>query len=102
MFDRLNSQQQPYVQSGYGAMSRLNTLLGLGGPSGGAGGMPAPRGAGPGRGPSSAYAPTPEGGIEQRIPSPAGVMPQGVRLKQILAVRAQNGDTEAARMLGQV
>lgn len=26
-------------------------------------------------------------------------MPQNLRLKQLLALRAQNGDTEAARML---
>jgi hypothetical protein len=99
MFDRLNQQQQPYIQSGYGAMSRLNTLLGLGGGGGGSGGgAPA----------SAAYRPTPSGGIDQRIPSPvsqgpsAQGMPQNMRLKQILALRAQNGDTEAARMLGQV
>jgi hypothetical protein len=95
MFDRLNQQQQPFVQSGYGAMSRLNTLLGLGG--GGGGGRP-----------TSGFAPTPQGGMDQRIPSPvttgptAQGMPQGIRLKQILALRAQNGDTEAARILGQV
>jgi hypothetical protein len=29
MFNTLNRQQQPYIQSGYGAMGRLNTLLGL-------------------------------------------------------------------------
>jgi hypothetical protein len=100
MFDTLNKQQQPYIQSGYGAMSRLNTLLGLGGGSG------APGGGAPAPGP--AYRPTPSGGIDQRIPSPvpqgpsAQGLPQNMRLKQILALRAQNGDTEAARMLGQV
>jgi hypothetical protein len=29
MCNTLNAQQQPYIQSGYGAMSKLNTLLGL-------------------------------------------------------------------------
>lgn len=99
MFDRLNQQQQPYIQSGYGATSRLNTLLGLGGSGGSGGGAPAP---GP------AYRPTPQGGIDQRIPSPvaqgpsAQGMPQSMRLRQLLALRAANGDTEAGRMLGQV
>jgi hypothetical protein len=29
MFNTVNQQQQPYIQSGYGALSRLNTLMGL-------------------------------------------------------------------------
>lgn len=28
-FERLNAQQQPYIQSGYGALGKLNTLMGL-------------------------------------------------------------------------
>ena len=107
MFDTLNRQQQPYIQSGYGAMSRINTLLGLGN------GAISPTNIGrPQKSPISdvsGYAPTPTGGINQRIPSPvdqgptAQVMPnQSIRLRQLLALRAQNGDTEAQRMLGSV
>jgi hypothetical protein len=103
MFDTLNRQQQPYIQSGYGAMSRLNTLLGIGGSPGGGGtvGTPAP---GP------AYRPTAGGGVQQVAqegPQPDAMntaMPggQNMRLRQILALRAQNGDTESARILRQV
>jgi hypothetical protein len=110
MFNTLNAQQQPFIQSGYGAMSRLNTLLGLGNGGNGAGGAPSamPR-------PNAGYAPTPNGGMHQIVASPspdaAGMQPQGMpqgmpsmpqnmRLKQILALRAQNGDTEAQRILG--
>lgn len=103
MFDTVNAQQQPYIQSGYGAMSRLNTLLGLGGAAGaggggGGGGAPAP---GPG------YRPTPGGGVQpilQAGPSPnsTGIAGGNMRLKRLLALRAANGDTESARMLGQV
>ena len=98
-FQTLNQQQQPFIQSGYGAMGKLNTLLGIGGmPSGG--GSDAPMGGG---GYENGYAPRPNGAIDQRIPSPQqGGGDSNIRLKQILALRAQNGDTEAARMLGQV
>jgi hypothetical protein len=101
MFNTLNQQQQPYIQSGYGAMSRLNTLLGIGG-----------GGSAPASAPGAAYAPNGSGGMDQRIPSPVaqgpaaqgaqgmqGDMPQNMRLKQILALRAKNGDSEAARVL---
>jgi hypothetical protein len=99
-FNTLNHQQQPFIQSGYGAMSRLNTLLGLGG-GGGAAPASAP-------GPGPAYRPTTGGGVQQIVQ--AGAQPQSMnpnvqqslRLKQILALRAANGDTEAARMMGQV
>jgi hypothetical protein len=81
-------------------MSRLNTLLGLGG--GGARrrrwyGAPAP---------GSAYRRrrTAASISASRRRSPQGPsaqgMPQNMRLKQILALRAQNGDSEAARVLG--
>lgn len=92
MFDTLNKQQQPYIQSGYGAMSRLNTLLGIGG-GGGSGGAPMP---------SPAYRPTAGGGVQQMAessPEAATVQPGNARLRQLLALRAQNGDTEAGRIL---
>lgn len=99
MFNTLNQQQQPYIQSGYGAMSKLNTLLGIGGvPSG-------YRGSAPSAMPSNtgAYRPTPSGGMEQQVSmSPNfGAPPNApnLPLKHILALRAQNGDTEAQRVL---
>jgi hypothetical protein len=40
-FDRINAQQQPFIQSGYGAQQRLNTLLGINAnPYGRSGGAP--------------------------------------------------------------
>ena len=98
MFNTLNRQQQPFIQSGYGAMSKLNTLLGLGGSGGSAPGGAAPMS------PPSTYRPTPGGGMQQVVgpaSAPQGI-DQGMRLKQLLALRAQNGDTEAARILGQI
>jgi len=113
MFNTLNRQQQPFIQSGYGAMGRLNTLLGLSpNPS-------APRMSTPLTMPdNSGYRITPGGGIDQQFqmgpPQQAhdvfaggpGGDPRGggdnVRLRQLLSLRAQHGDTEAARMLGLV
>jgi hypothetical protein len=101
----VNQQQQPYIQSGYGAMGRLNTLLGLS-PNPNAQRMAPP--ANPG------YRPTPGGGVEpimqmgqQQPPGQGGYfgIPENagnMNLRRILALRAQNGDTEAARMLGNV
>lgn len=99
MFERVNRQQQPFIQSGYGAMGRLNTLLGLGSRSRTAaptGEMPLggnatlmPRG-------NHMYRPTPNGGIQQLV---AQGPQRNPRLNQILALRAANGDSEAARML---
>ncbi len=110
MFQTLNRQQQPFIQSGYGAMGRLNTLLGLSpNPN-------APRMSTPLTMPQEpAYRPTPGGGVEpilQAGPSrqhdvfaggPGGD-PRGgnQQLRQILSLRAQHGDTQAARMLGLV
>lgn len=110
-FERLNAQQQPFIQSGYGASSRLNTLLGINAnpyarsqsPS-----MPPTSSGGPG--PGVNYAPTPQGGIGQRFAyDPQQSSAMGVpanapnfNLSRILAMRAAHGDTEAQRMLGQV
>lgn len=81
-FNLINRQQQPYIQSGYGAMSRLNTLLGL---------SPNPyRQARPG-----GQMP----GNQMRIqPYPRS---SGMRLDQLLAMRAANGDRQAQQMLTQ-
>lgn len=121
MFSTLNRQQQPFIQSGYGAMSRLNTLLGL---------SPRPRSPGMGavapgpwadaaRGamgmPGQGYMPTPGGGVQPIMqvgdqgdrrmyaggpggdPSMGG---GGIPLQRILMLRAMHGDTQAGRILG--
>lgn len=102
-FETLNRQQQPFIQSGYGAMGKLNTLLGIGArPMSGGGGMPAPQGGGGNFG--QTYRPKPNGGMQQIISSGPKMAPQpmrpmgGSRLRQILMLRAMNGDTEAARI----
>jgi hypothetical protein len=101
MFNRLNQQQQPYIQSGYGALGKLNTLMGIGS-------RPMPQGQAPAPGQSGnhAWRPTAGGGIKQGLmaaPQMQG-QPQGnsQRLSRLLALRAANGDTEAARMMGMV
>jgi hypothetical protein len=100
-FNTLNGQQQPFIQSGYGAVSKLNTLLGIGGPP--SGGSPSGTGAPPVT--ANAYQPRPNGGMQQVIPpAPQSFgAPQdasNLPLKQILTMRAQHGDTEAQRLLG--
>jgi hypothetical protein len=111
-FERINAQQQPFIQSGYGATSRLNTLLGINGnPYGrsqGGGTMQPPAMGGPG--PGATYLPTPQGGITQRFgyspqmqkgPNSMGVPANApnFNLSRVLAMRAAHGDTEAQRML---
>lgn len=131
MFNTLNRQQQPFIQGGYGAMGRLNTLLGLNPrPQPAAPVMSTPMtaptmdtsGFGPmetmfarmmakrqGQSSGNAYMPTAGGGVQpiaQNSPNmfaggPAGdpYMNRNVRLNQILALRARNGDTQAADMM---
>lgn len=96
MFNTLNAQQQPYIQSGYGATQKLNTLLGIGGgmPNATSGSAPMASGSG--------YRPTSNGGMQQIVaPSNYGAPPNAtnIPLRHILSLRAQNGDTEAARVL---
>jgi hypothetical protein len=100
MFNTLNQQQQPFIQSGYGAMGRLNTLLGLS-PNPNAQRMPQPMPQGP------AYRPTPGGGVEPIMQAgpqgpPAIGIPErapNARLSQLLALRAAHGDTQAQAIL---
>lgn len=108
MFNTLNRQQQPFIQSGYGAAGRLNTLLGLNPRQ-----MPQSNVVPfPGNG---GYRPTPGGGVQpimqtgggptmqaggpggSRVETPGGG--QNMRLAQILQLRAAHGDTRAASML---
>lgn len=56
MFETVNRQQQPFMQSGYGAMGRLNTLLGL---------NRNPRATPPQQfAPGQSFMPTPGGGVQ--------------------------------------
>lgn len=111
MFNTLNRQQQPFIQSGYGAMGRLNTLLGL---------NPNPRARQPQMSPpmtaGPAYSPLPGGGVQPIMQvggdrrmyagGPGGDPYMGrnaggnVRLNQLLMMRAMNGDRQAQAMLG--
>lgn len=101
-FETLNRQQQPFIQSGYGAMGKLNTLLGIG-----ARPMSGPK-MSPAVNAGQNYRPTPNGGMQQIVAggpastgSPIGPRSAGgSRLSQILMLRARNGDTEAQRMMG--
>lgn len=78
-FNLLNQQQQPFIQSGYGAQQRLNTLLGL----------------------SPRRSQMPTMGIPSQPPRmQAQGAPRNANLSRILMMRAQNGDTEAQRILG--
>lgn len=92
------TDQLPYMGAGYGALSKLNTLLGIN-PNPNAPRLMPP--ANPG------YAPTPGGGVR-----PIMQMPQqqsqwnvpeaglgNLPLNRILMLRAQHGDTQAQQML---
>jgi hypothetical protein len=100
-FGLINQQQQPFIQSGYGAMGRLNTLLGL---------NPNPRASAPGgmqpgmQAPDPGYMPTPGGGVQpiMQVGQPRMQIPErgpNVRLNQLLMMRAANGDRQAQAML---
>lgn len=85
MFNVLNRQQQPYMQSGYGAMGRLNTLLGL---------NPNPRAVPPPQfSPGQQFMPTPGGGVQpimQLGNQPAGPdvqIPRDPRQEQVARMR---------------
>lgn len=112
-FRTINAQNQPFIQSATGqggALSKLNTLLGL---------SPNPNAQRQSMGypqqqmmpPQQQYMPTAGGGVQpimsnaappgdrrMYVPEQQGGYPN-VRLKQILALRAQHGDTQAQMML---
>jgi hypothetical protein len=102
-----NAQQQPFIQSGYGGLSKLNTLLGIN-PNPNAPRMSAPI-AGPQQSPGSAYAPTPGGGVrpvmqaDTQAPVHQWNIPEAgmgnLPLARILSLRAQHGDRQAQAML---
>jgi len=88
-FRTINAQQQPFIQGGYGALSKLNTLLGLSPRqmSGGGGGMPG--------GASSGNF----GQTADQAPPQSQQSQQGARLRQLLMIRAAHGDRQAQQML---
>lgn len=100
------SDQMPFIQSGYGATSKLNTLLGIN-PNPNAPRMSAPLLAPPNPG----YAPTPGGGVHPIMQLGQQDAPQqhswnvpeanmgNLPLNRILMLRAQNGDRQAQAML---
>lgn len=112
MFNTLNRQQQPFIGSGYGAMGRLNTLLGI---------NPNPNYRPSARAGLNGYMPTPGGGVQPIMQGgsdaylnqitgqgprmyaggPAGdpYMNRNMRLNQILSLRAAHGDNQAADMM---
>lgn len=84
------SQQQPFMQSGYGSLGRLNTLMGLGG---------APR-------PDTPQFMQGQNNLQPgMMPNmqPQGMQSQGMSgqlpLRAMLQLRAQHGDTQAGHML---
>lgn len=98
----------PFTQSGYGASSKLNTLLGIN-PNPNAPRMSAPLLMPPA---NPGYAPTPNGGVRpimQMGPQPQAPpthdwnIPEAgmgnLPLRNILMLRAQHGDTQAQAML---
>lgn len=102
----MNAQQQPFIQSGYGAQGKLNTLLGL---------NPNPYAQRPTGMQSlgSAYMPTASGGVRpiMQVGAPAQSGPtqtgmpvnnQMARMKDLLALRAANGDRQAQSMLQRI
>lgn len=102
MFQTLNQQQQPFIQSGYGSMGRLNTLLGIN-PNPGA------RMSAPLQPPmdNPGYRPTPGGGVEPitqmgpQAPGQIGIPERApnARMNQLLALRAAHGDRQAQAIL---
>lgn len=95
-YQQLRSDQMPYTQAGYGALGRLNTLLGIGG------GRAANQGS---------YRPP---GNMQSMPVKQNPMAYGVggqgtggiaqsqKLRNLLVLRAMNGDTQAEKMLSKL
>lgn len=102
-----NAQQQPFMQSGYGAMGKLNTLMGINPRAGAAPGMGS--GMAPRMGGTVPRSGNPNYQVNDgsMIPGRNGGglparMAGNVNLRRLLAMRAQNGDRDAARMMGLV
>lgn len=87
-----NAQQQPYIQSGYGALSRLNTLMGIGG-------IPTSQSIPPDQ--QKTIQPIPSTMTAMSDPRPS-VDSQNPQLRQLLAIRAQHGDAQAGQLMKMV
>lgn len=106
-FARTRADQLPFIQSGYGATSKLNTLLGIN-PNPSAPRMSAPLLMPPA---NPGYAPTPGGGVRPIMQMGQQGQPQqhtwnvpeanmgNLPLNRILMIRAAHGDTQAQQML---
>lgn len=106
--------QIPYTQSGYGAMSKLNTLLGINPNPNAPRLLPSPMTPStltppPSYTSDSGYAPTPNGGVRPVMQAGAPTqehtwnVPEAglgsLPLNRILMLRARNGDRQAQAML---
>jgi len=105
-YARTRADLLPYTQAGYGATSKLNTLLGIN-PNPNAPRMSTPLLMPPA---NPGYAPTPEGGVRPIMQIGAADPTQhswnvpeagmgNLPLNRILMIRAQNGDRQAQAML---
>jgi hypothetical protein len=102
-YARTRGDLMPFTQAGYGATSKLSTLLGIN-PNPNAARMALPP-------PNPGYAPDPNGGVRPIMQMPTAQQPMphqwnvpeanlgNLPLNRILMVRAQNGDRQAQAML---
>jgi hypothetical protein len=78
-FDTITQQEQPYMQSGYGALSQLNYLLGIPEQGGGQGGQQGGQTYDMSRGEDGSWAMNPDGTMGQRmVNAPGGGGASGV------------------------
>lgn len=104
--------EQPYINSGYGAVSKLNTLLGINGnpnattpttSTGTPNQTVAPSNMtwnGPGQ--VMQNAPQQQWNTEPQRAQPNSQPSSNPQLRQILQIRADNGDPQAKQMLGMI
>lgn len=92
-FDTTNAQQQPFIQSGYGALNRLNYLLGVS-PQTASGAPVNSSGSSNGVDPSSGFRMGPGGGISQGIAG--GFSQNGMNLGQVVGNAARGSPGVAA------
>lgn len=97
-FNTITAQEQPFLQSGYGAQSQLNYLLGIGSPGQGVT-QAGPPGPVQGYDPSSGYRIGAGGGISQLIPGGTG--PLGSVIGNYPTMTATQGMTTGGQQAGQ-
>lgn len=98
-FNTITAQEQPFLQSGYGAQSQLNYLLGIGTPGQGVAGAPSSA-PGPTQGydPSSGYTIGPGGVIGSLLPGGTGAL--GSVLGNYPTMTATQGMTTGGQSTG--